>query len=26
LLANTDKRNEGFLFNKLVKLYKIWKF
>ena len=23
LLANTDKRNEGFLFNKLVKLYKI---
>jgi hypothetical protein len=24
MLANTDKRNEGFLFNKLVRLYKIF--
>lgn len=25
-LANTDVRNEGFLFNKLVKLYKIFEY
>ena len=26
LLANTDIRNEGFLFNKLVKLYKLYEY
>ena len=26
MLANTDIRNEGFLFNKLVKLYKLYEY